>query len=120
MFVAYKEIEVPIAGSATPLTALNISDIIQEIAEMRNGRGIQVLVTALLTDIVAKFGNDNTVAADATVNASSFRRPVGNFTVRNGAVMGYDVPEGTTHFSAIPRDEATAGILVLTFGYGEI
>lgn len=116
MFVPYKEIELTVAGSSTPHAAVSFSDIRREISDIAKSRGFFAIISAVSADMIVKFG-DNSVAADAALGPD-FRRLAGNFTCRNGAVLEYGVDDDDTHLSVIPRDEATGGTLIVTFGYG--
>lgn len=113
MFRAIAEYKIPVSSTQNR-KALDLptdSDLVERGDMQYRCRGKSV-------ESVVCFG-DATVAAVTTVDATTRKRPDGNFSVADGAIEMFKPKAGQTHVSVIAEDGASTGFVVITIGVGE-
>jgi len=104
--------ELPYAAegvSSVTTFAIDLSSI-----RAKNNNSVSAEIEVTGSNIVVKFGYDNTVAADYTVTSNRF--PDGNYHCTAGTVKTLNVPAAASYFSICPKAGGTANVAI-NFGF---
>ncbi len=106
-----------VAVTGTASTAVVVPGIL---TVSRRGNIPQVELIADGCDVVVAFGGSS-VAAVTTVDGTTRQRPAGNFFLKNGAIVLYDLKTSASnvYISAISADGSSTGNLRIKTSQGE-